>query len=727
MTAYDKGVAVGQQNSGYDALIDALRQSGMDVDSDFGKGSGDAKQSSGGSGRSDKGGKSDKGGRRRRSKAEKADKAESKKAKRASRKDDGDKSRGGDDEPPYVDIDFAGADNLGSWGKKAIAIAVVIVVIVALFCYWWFHPPINVHSVNTWIFIGIFILLPLLILFLSKSHSYQEGTDKVSKNPRKAKTYKYLAIVPVAVVCVVLLGGLASLPIFPGNAARYSSVLETETYDFAEDLEEVDYSQIPVIDHDSAELLGTREMGNIAEYVSQFEVSSLYTQINYGDTPVRVSPLGYADLFKWFTNRTDGIPAYVLVDMTTQEAEIVKLGDEAIFYSQSEPLARNIDRYVQLKYPFYMFDDLSFEIDDDGHAWWICPVQTRTIGLFGGTDISRVVLVDATTGECYDYKIEDVPEWVDHAYPTDLLLEQYNWKGAYSSGWLNSWLGQSGVVQTTPGTDGTLGYNYVAQDNDVWVYTGVTSATSDSSIVGFVLINQRTAEAHYYSVAGATEDSAMESAEGQVQNLRYEATFPLLINVAGQPTYFMALKDDAGLVKQYAMIDIQRYQNVAVGDTVEETQEAYLELLETNGVDADGSDSAEVLEASGVIENMAQAVISGNTHFYLTLEDDGEVLYDFELPDLIDILYYSVGDEITFTYVEGEDTNEVQSIGTLEEYEAAMAEEEEEEAEEEEAESDGSDEEGATDEDATDEDSGDDGGGDDAAAVEEEATGTVTV
>ena len=347
--------------------------------------------------------------------------------------------------------------------------------------------------------------------------------------------------------------------------------------------------------------------------------------------------------------------------MTTQDAEIVRLEDNPIHYSESEPLVRNIDRHVQLSYPFYMIDQKSFEIDDEGHPWWICPVQSRTIGLFGGTTIQRVVMVDATTGETQDLAIEDVPQWVDHAYPTDLLLEQYNWSGKYKDGWLNSVFGQKNVVQTTPGTDGNLGYNYIAKDDDVWVYTGVTSATADNSIVGFVLINQRTAESHFYPVAGATEESAMQSAEGQVQNLRYQATFPLLINVSGQPTYFMALKDNAGLVKQFAMLDIQRYQNVAVGNTVAECQKAYQALLATNGVLAESGVDTGAVEKQGTIAHIAQAVVEGNSHFYVKL-DDGSAIYDFALPGLIEIAGYKEGDAITFTYVEAEPTNPVEEI-----------------------------------------------------------------
>lgn len=463
-------------------------------------------------------------------------------------------------------------------------------------------------------------------------------------------------------VAIGVIGLLLSMSFFPGNAKKYANILQTENMEFTQDIEEVNYSEIPVIDRSSAVLLGNRTMGTMSDLVSQFEISTLYSQINYNDTPVRVSPLGYADLFKWLQNRSNGIPAYAIVDMTSQDAQIVRLeGDQTIKYSQSEPLARNIDRYVQLKYPFYMFGEKSFEIDEDGHAWWICPVRSFTIGLFGGETVKRAVLVDASTGETQDLAVEDIPEWVDRVYPSELLIQQYNWKGAYTNGWINSWLGQNGVVQTTPGTDNSLGYNYIAIDDDVWMYTGVTSATADNSIVGFVLVNQRTAESHFYSVAGATEESAMGSAEGQVQNLRYEATFPILINVADTPTYFMALKDGAGLVKKYAMVDIERYQNVAVGDTVGETQKTYVALLATNG--AIGGDTApdSIANTSGVIETVATAVIDGNSHFYLTLEGDDHI-YDFALPGLVEIVAYVPGDRISFDYIPGDTLCVAQSV-----------------------------------------------------------------
>ena len=628
-----------KQTSGFESLIDALKQSGFDMGAGFGgPQSGPTASSEGGS---QQGGASPFGGG-------------------AGNPFAGFGGHGGSG-GKGGDADFSFGDKMGQMSKKALVILAILLIVVLLVAYWWFHPPINIHSTDTWLFVAVFVLLPLFVFWRAKSRTYETGNSKVDPSRTKAKAFKVASWVPAVIALVGVLGAVASLSIFPGNAAKYANVLQTQDADFTQDIQQVDYSEIPIIDRDSAALLGNRAMGNIPEYVSQFEIAGTYSQINYQGTPVRVSPLGYADLFKWLTNRAEGIPAYALVDMTTQDAQIVKLGDRAIFYSRSEPLARNIDRYVQLKYPFYMFDEKSFEIDEDGQPWWICPVQTRTIGLFGGTTIERVVMVNATTGECTDLAIDDVPQWVDRAYPAELLIQQYNWSGKYQDGWLNSWLGQKNVVQTTPGTDGNVGYNYIAKDDDVWVYTGVTSATADNSIVGFVLVNQRTAESHYYPVAGATEESAMQSAEGAVQNLRYSATFPILINVSEQPTYFMALKDNAGTVKKFAMVDIQHYQNVATGDTVAETQKSYQAMLATSGTLSGDAAEANTQEQTGAIRSMTQAVLDGNSHFYVTLEGV-EGIYDFALPAQLGIVGYREGDTITFKYIAGDTTNSVQEL-----------------------------------------------------------------
>ena len=439
-----------------------------------------------------------------------------------------------------------------------------------------------------------------------------------------------------------LAGSILSSPIV--NASRYQKLLTVENSDFSKDIKEVSYNTIPLLDKSSAELLGNRKMGSMVDMVSQFEVSSEYTQINYQDTPVRVAPLVYASPIKWLTNQKEGIPAYIRIDMATQNTECVKLS-AGIRYSESEFFNRNIYRHLRFHYPTYIFDDqIFFEIDDEGTPYWVCPVKKFNIGLFGGQTIGEVVLCNASTGACQEYDVEDVPNWIDKVYSAELLTRLYNYNGTLKHGYFNSILGQKDCLQTTNG------YNYIALEDDVWVYTGVTSVSGDQSNVGFVLMNQRTMETKFYTVEGAIEDSAMSSAEGQVQNLGYRASFPLLLNISGEPTYFMALKDGAGLVKKYAMVNVQKYQWVAIGDTVQECEKAYVKLLTTNGITK--SDSAGIYEkAKGKIASIAPVVIEGNTHYYVCLENSEEI-FDVNVADstLVEIVRFTVGDLISFEY-----------------------------------------------------------------------------
>lgn len=94
-----------------------------------------------------------------------------------------------------------------------------------------------------------------------------------------------------------------------------------------------------------------------------------------------MSPLWFTPTeLNGLTNQKEGIPAYIRIDMATQDTELVKL-DKPIKYSESEYFNRNIYRHLRFQYPTYMFDQLSFEIDDDGTPYWICPVKKFNIGL----------------------------------------------------------------------------------------------------------------------------------------------------------------------------------------------------------------------------------------------------------------------------------------------------------------------------------------------------------
>ena len=518
--------------------------------------------------------------------------------------------------------------------KTKVILAVVLILLLGIY-YYTALPAINIHATEFWVFLTILIILAAAFFVKKKDLNRYEI--------KNSKGLKVILGLLAAVVIVYLAGTLLSSPII--NAKKYQQLMTVETGEFAKDIEELSFDQIPLLDRDSATLLGNRKMGSMVDMVSQFEVDELYSQINYQDRPVRVSPLKYASLIKWFTNHGDGIPAYIEIDMATQNTELVKL-DKGMKYTTSDHFNRNIYRHLRFRYPTYIFNDLSFEVDEEGVPYWICPVKKFNIGLFGGQTIGRVVLCNAQTGECQDLKIEDCPKWVDRAYPADLLIELYDYHGMLQNGFLNSVLGQKGCLQTTEG------YNYLTLDDDVWVYTGVTSVSGDKSNVGFVLMNQRTMETRYYACEGAQERSAMDSAEGQVQNLKYTAAFPLLLNISDQPTYFMALKDGAGLVKKYAMVNVQKYQNVAIGDTVQECEKNYEELLESSGIEINGA-SENDLTAEGVIYRMAQAVLDGNSHFYITLEGQDQI-FDVPVTEFPEIVGYDLGDQISLRYVQGD-------------------------------------------------------------------------
>lgn len=518
-------------------------------------------------------------------------------------------------------------------GKARVFLTFLVILIAGIY-YYVTIPAINIHASGFWTFIlSVIVLLLAAYGIKMRFTSFQEA--------KRSKVFRIGGILFAALVIVFAVGSILSSPIV--NAKKYRNLLTIEERDFSKDIQPVNFSQIPLLDKDSAAILGNRKMGSMVDMVSQFEVSDLYSQINYQEKPVRVTPLVYASPIKWLTNQSQGIPAYIMIDMTTQDTSLVKL-DKPIRYSEAEYLNRNIYRHLRFKYPTYIFDQLSFEIDDDGVPYWICPVRDYTIGLFGGATIGRVVICNAQTGECQDYELKDCPEWVDRANPADLLIQQYNYYGTLVNGYINSIFGQKGCLKSTDG------YNYMAMEDDVWVYTGVTSVSGDQSNVGFVLMNQRTRETRYYKVNGAEEYSAMGSAEGQVQNLGYQATFPILLNISNEPTYFMALKDSAGLVKKYAMVNIQKYQNVAIGDTVSACQDAYIKLLNTSGITAGNTGDSKKM--TGTIRRIAQSVLDGNSHFYLVLNDHEEI-FDVPVQDFLQVVTLQEGDKVTVEYLEG--------------------------------------------------------------------------
>ena len=509
--------------------------------------------------------------------------------------------------------------------------------------YFYFElPALNFHAEEFYVF--VFLLCAVYCVCAVLTSGFQgEGVKGYFGFVKKQCTIPFLVL--VALIAAIIIGGLTSWVVI--RAGSYSKLLSIKDGDFASEVEEISYNQIPMLDEDSAARLGSRKLGELADMVSQFEILPSYTQINYQGRPVRVTSLAYGDLVKWFTNRSAGLPAYLIIDMVTQEAEVVRL-DEGMKYTTAEHFGRYLPRHLRFHYPTYMFADPVFEINEEGEPYWVCPRMVKTIGLFGGTDIQGAVLVNAVTGESQYY--EEVPNWVDHVYDANLIMEQYDYYGMYHNGFINSIFGQRDVTHTTEG------YNYIAIGDDVYMYTGVTSVTSDQSNIGFILSNQRTKETHFYSVAGATEASAQASAMSQVQQMRYVATFPLLLNIADQPTYFMSLKGEDGLVKMYAMVNVQQYNIVETGSTVAECEANYRRALADSGLISDGDAEAvpsDQEEISGAIAEIRTAVLDGNSYYFLRLEGQ-DTFYAVNAAENPLAVILNAGDQVTIAYTAGE-------------------------------------------------------------------------
>ena len=535
----------------------------------------------------------------------------------------------------------------GDRAAKTVIISLVVTLVFGALYFYLALPPLNPQAPEFWVF--LLLLLAVYSVCTLIGAGVRAGRENIVELPRAlAHSCKVPILLAGVILAVCVMGTLIGAAIFRSGA--YYDLLDVQSGDFTEDVAEISYSEIPMLDKDSSIQLGRRALGSIgadSNLVSQFEVSdSEYSQINYKGEPVRVAPLVYGNIIKWFNNRAQGLPGYIVVNMVTQEADLVQLSD-GIKYSTGEHFGRNLYRTLRFRYPTMMFGDVNFEIDEDGTPWWVCSRLVKRIGLFGGADAQGAVLVNAVTGE--SSYMEEVPSWVDRVYDADLLVQQYNYHGRYVNGWINSWLGQKGITTTTEG------YNYIALNDDVYLYTGVTSAGGDESNVGFILINQRTKEANYYNITGATEYSAMSSAQGAVQHLNYTATFPILLNISDQPTYFMALKDSAELVKMYAMVNVSDYQITATGTSVAQCQQNYEQLLSQNGVQVTApvlDDAAEQETISGTVTEIRSAVVDGNTIFYFAL--GGDVYYAVSAQSCQQAVIINVGDTVTITYLPGE-------------------------------------------------------------------------
>ena len=538
-------------------------------------------------------------------------------------------------------------------------------------------PALNFKDSQMYTFlIALIVIFMIAFSFACRANKLIERKEYV-----KSKAKFPVAIIAVLVV-IMIIGSVCGATIF--RAGSYSKLMPVTNSEFSEDFKSISYDSVPRIDQDRALTLADQQLGSLAEYKSQYVVSNTTTMINYKGSPVRVAYLEYADVFKWFNNTKEGLPAYMIIDLVTQKVSVVNCKEqfgEGIKYSPTEWFNEKLYRHIRFQYPSALLDTPNFEINDEGRPYWITPVLDKTIGLFGGTDVKGAIITDALTGESEYYDIEAVKnnselQWIDIVYRDTLVLEQYNYYGKLKNGFWNSIIFQNDVNLTSEG------WGSIALDDDVWVYTGVTSAESDSSNFGFILCNQRTKETRYYQNGGAMENAAQRSAQDAVQNYGYKAIFPILLDIEGKPTYFMSLYGSSNTVKGYALVNLDDKTLVGTGlldntnksdaQALNAAVENYIYALQDKGIIGNDVDLDDYIvddnkqpseekpaetngnTVKGKISSIKTSVNNGNTIYYLEIS---EKYYYISVADCMEVLLVNPGDTVTITL--GEKSNGV--------------------------------------------------------------------
>ncbi len=554
-----------------------------------------------------------------------------------------------------------------------LLISAIATIIAGGAIYYMMLPALNFKDDQMYIFvIALIIVFMAIFAFVCRANKRVERKEYVKRK-------SVIPIIIVAVILVVMgIGWLWGTTFF--RAGAYSSLMTVESSDFSTDFESINYDTVPRIDEKRALVLADQQLGSLSEYKSQYVVSQSTTMINYNGSPVRVAYLEYADVFKWFNNTKEGLPAYMIIDLVTQKVTVVncleKFG-KCIKYSPTELFNEKLVRHLRFQYPTELLDVPNFEISDDAKPYWITPVLDKTIGLFGGTDVKGIIITNALTGESEYHDIEAVRsdaslEWIDVVYGHNLILQQYNYYGKLQNGFWNSIIFQNDVNLASDGN------GFIAMDDDVWVYTGVTSSESDSSNFGFILCNQRTKETRYYQNGGAIESAAQKSAKDAVQNYGYDTTFPILLDIEGKPTYFMSLYGTSNTVKGYALVNLEdktivgtgladnlksdvKALNAAVENYISAMQdkgmigsnvnmneyfadESEIDSAQTDGAQQTGPSGGETV--TGVVASIKTSVNNGNTYYYF--EIDGTYYY-VSVSECMEALLINTGDTVTVT------------------------------------------------------------------------------
>lgn len=522
-------------------------------------------------------------------------------------------------------------------------IKLIIAIIVGLFVYNYFQLiTLNLRYDSLRTTILFVVIAAFLYVYFKKNGNFvlgNKGIEIINDKEKGLKSLKVFKFVAIAVIINYAISFI-STPIF--FASEYSSLIgDLEAKDFSSDFSNPELDNLPVVDNEYAKLLGDKKLGSTSGLGSEFHVGE-YTDIVYNGEFYIVAPLEYNGFFKWLNNRKKGTPGYILINKSTAKVELVTGKDKNVKlkYVDSAYLNQDLHRSAyfgggwnnQMNKPF-------FELDEKGTPYFVYPKTKKTIAVSGGDDVYQLVIVNATNGKVKTYDVGKQPKWVDNVYSKDLIVEQLNYNGKYKNGFFNSLFGQEGLLMTTNGS------RHIYNNDKLSMYTGMTSIGSDESTVGMAFVDVTTKKSFIYSLTGATEDAAMSSAEGKVQNLGYKASFPIPVNINGEGAYFITLKDAAGLIKQYAFVNVNEYSIVENATTI---NEAY-----SNYVDTMGYDDVQNIDSVKEVDAKIIRVNSNNGKYVFLLEIEGSV-HVFTTKDISNEMILSKEGDMTKVKVDGD-------------------------------------------------------------------------
>lgn len=535
---------------------------------------------------------------------------------------------------------------------------IIPILILFLFGFILFYSTLPVINYG---FIGlpmllIFFLLITIITFTKVEVVKPANKFRLVSRPNKFFIYALLAILGYVIIVPLI----TSLPVFRSDSYQKLIGKVADGQNLKNHIAPISLDKIRVVDEELAMLLGEKIIGSQPSLGSQTEIGEFTIQ-KVNDELYWVAPLLHTGFFKWYNN-SEGTPGYVMVSATNERdvklIQDVKGKSVKIKYQPGAFFGSRIDRHVYFNgYATVGLEDFNFEIDDNGHPYWIVTKYKKRIG-FAGNDATGVLVVDAQTGSIQEYDIANTPLWVDRIQPISFIEEQLNDWGEYVHGYWN-WSNENKLM-TTEGLTLVYGENH----KSYW-YTGLSSVGKEESAVGFVLVDTRTKEATYYRQSGATEYAAQSSAEGKVQEKGYHASLPIPYLINNIPTYVMTLKDDGGLVKMFAMVSINDYTIVGVGNTMRETLMAYKNVynMADNGIDPAAVSTKKSFKS--IITRIENDVKNGNSFYYFTVKDYpnifvGSSQLSNELPVTM------VGDSINIAFdVDLEEVIDVSSFDNL--------------------------------------------------------------